>query len=217
MVSLVLSTLGRPKEEKLLKALEQFSVDHLIVDHLYYFTPASAAVERLQTLPQETVICSWLNERAARWVLRFLGVDGDFQHQNLADIDDLAAFVSSLPKGEGVRERLTEEQNERWYPVLDYELCTSCQQCLDFCLFGVYELQDDKVVVANPGKCKPGCPACARVCPQKAVMFPHYEKDQTIAGVLPKEEKAQPCCCCANSSTEDSIDELISDLDELEL
>jgi len=37
-------------------------------------------------------------------------------------------------------------------------------------------------VVRNPDQCKPGCPACSRVCPQSAIMFPRYEKDAAIAG-----------------------------------
>ncbi|HEX8311367.1 MAG TPA: ferredoxin family protein, partial [Chthoniobacteraceae bacterium] len=25
-----------------------------------------------------------------------------------------------------------------WFPVIDYDRCTNCMQCLSFCLFGVY-------------------------------------------------------------------------------
>jgi ferredoxin len=39
-----------------------------------------------------------------------------------------------------------------------------------------------KVEVRNPDSCKTGCPACARICPQSAIMFPLYEKDEAIAG-----------------------------------
>ena len=46
---------------------------------------------------------------------------------------------------------------------------------LSFCLFGVYEVgENGRVVVKEPGNCKPGCPACARVCPEAAIMFPKY-------------------------------------------
>jgi ferredoxin len=54
---------------------------------------------------------------------------------------------------------------------------------LQFCLFGVYELDaEEKVTVGNPDRCKTGCPACSRICPQSAIMFPLYEKDAAIAG-----------------------------------
>ncbi len=71
----------------------------------------------------------------------------------------------------------------RWYPVVDYARCIDCGHCVQFCLFGVYEqAEDGSILVANPDKCKPGCPACSRICPQGAIIFPHYRKDAAIAG-----------------------------------
>ena len=69
-----------------------------------------------------------------------------------------------------------------WYPVIDYARCTACGQCADFCLFGVYEKQENKVVVVHPHGCKNNCPACGRICPQTAIVFPKYEKPGAIAG-----------------------------------
>lgn len=60
-----------------------------------------------------------------------------------------------------------------WYPVIDYSRCTNCGQCHEFCLFGVYEKKEHgKIVVANPTNCKNNCPACARICPETAIIFP---------------------------------------------
>jgi NAD-dependent dihydropyrimidine dehydrogenase PreA subunit len=62
-----------------------------------------------------------------------------------------------------------------WFPVIDYDRCKNCSQCLNFCLFGVYELsQDGKVEVVKPANCKTNCPACARACPERAIIFPKY-------------------------------------------
>jgi len=62
-----------------------------------------------------------------------------------------------------------------WFPVIDYDRCVNCKQCLNFCLFGTFQLDDQsKVWVENPSHCKTNCPACARVCPQKAIIFPKY-------------------------------------------
>jgi Pyruvate/2-oxoacid:ferredoxin oxidoreductase delta subunit len=62
-----------------------------------------------------------------------------------------------------------------WFPVIDYDRCTNCMQCLSFCLFGVYGVDErQKIQVQNNDNCKTNCPACSRVCPEAAIMFPKY-------------------------------------------
>jgi NAD-dependent dihydropyrimidine dehydrogenase PreA subunit len=62
-----------------------------------------------------------------------------------------------------------------WFPVIDYTRCTNCMQCLSFCLFDVYGVSaDKKIQVQNQSNCKTDCPACSRVCPEVAIMFPKY-------------------------------------------
>ncbi|NBV85840.1 MAG: ferredoxin family protein, partial [Verrucomicrobia bacterium] len=63
-----------------------------------------------------------------------------------------------------------------WFPVIDYDRCTNCMQCLSFCLFGVYGVDSDrKLQVQNQDNCKTNCPACSRVCPEAAILFPKYK------------------------------------------
>jgi NAD-dependent dihydropyrimidine dehydrogenase PreA subunit len=79
-------------------------------------------------------------------------------------------------------EQLLAPADRRWYPVIDYSRCTNCLECLDFCLFGVYGVDSmDRILVENQDSCKKGCPACSRVCPEQAIMFPEY-KAAAIAG-----------------------------------
>ncbi len=79
-------------------------------------------------------------------------------------------------------EQLLTQAARRWYPVIDYGRCTNCMECLDFCLFGVYGVDSlDRILVENQDNCKRGCPACSRVCPEQAIMFPDY-KTPAIAG-----------------------------------
>lgn len=63
-----------------------------------------------------------------------------------------------------------------WFPVIDYSRCTHCMQCLSFCLFDVYgATPEGKISVQNQDNCKTDCPACSRVCPEVAIMFPKYK------------------------------------------
>ena len=63
-----------------------------------------------------------------------------------------------------------------WFPVIDYDRCTNCMQCLSFCLFGVYGADSaGHIQVQNNDNCKTNCPACSRVCPEAAIMFPKYK------------------------------------------
>jgi len=75
-----------------------------------------------------------------------------------------------------------------WFPVIDYDRCTNCKQCLEFCLFGVFEADAaGKMTVTNPASCKTHCPACARICPQAAIVFPKVE-DTPINGAEVEDE-----------------------------
>jgi NAD-dependent dihydropyrimidine dehydrogenase PreA subunit len=78
--------------------------------------------------------------------------------------------------------RIDEQTGRRWYPVIDYSRCTNCLECLDFCLFGVYGVAaGDSILVEQPDNCRKGCPACSRVCPENAIIFPQH-KSPAIAG-----------------------------------
>ena len=78
--------------------------------------------------------------------------------------------------------RIEEQAGRRWYPVIDYSRCTNCMECIDFCLFGVYGVDNvETILVEQPDNCRKGCPACSRVCPENAIMFPQH-KTPAIAG-----------------------------------
>ncbi len=78
---------------------------------------------------------------------------------------------------------------DAWYPLIDADRCSNCGSCLSFCLFGVYSRDAAGAVrVTQPGNCKPNCPACARICPENAILFPKCE-DPAINGALLSEEQ----------------------------
>jgi Pyruvate/2-oxoacid:ferredoxin oxidoreductase delta subunit len=62
-----------------------------------------------------------------------------------------------------------------WFPVIDYNRCTNCMQCMSFSLFDVYGVsKEGQIKVQNQNNCKTDCPACSRVCPEVAILFPKY-------------------------------------------
>jgi Pyruvate/2-oxoacid:ferredoxin oxidoreductase delta subunit len=78
-----------------------------------------------------------------------------------------------------------------WFPVIDYDRCTNCMQCLTFCLFDVYGVDgQEKIEVRHQDHCKTDCPACSRVCPEAAILFPKYKKGP-INGDVVREEDLQ--------------------------
>jgi len=98
---------------------------------------------------------------------------------HFVDLSDLNVD-GALARVELIREQLgMPKPGSRmpWFPVIDYDRCNNCKQCLSSCLFGVFGVDaDDQVEVQNPDQCKTGCPSCSRVCPNVAIMFSKYDK-----------------------------------------
>ena len=95
----------------------------------------------------------------------------------------------------GSMAQIDEPTSRRWYPVIDFDRCTNCMECVDFCLFGVYGIDDDETILVElPDNCRKGCPACSRVCPEQAIIFPQH-KTPAIAGASRASGKSYPSVC----------------------
>jgi NAD-dependent dihydropyrimidine dehydrogenase PreA subunit len=146
------------------------------VPDLYHLPEDSPLWARLAALPGPLLAFSWLFPRPAEWLLRRHGVGGGGLRTAQMD-DDTALDSLAAEDGAGALETFDAATGARWYPVMDGDRCTACRHCLQFCLFGVYDLDaEGRVTVANPDACKPGCPACSRICPQGAIIFPLYAR-----------------------------------------
>jgi len=96
-----------------------------------------------------------------------------FQDINGFNADRVAETVESVRAGANAAKH---GDWKPWFPVIDYDRCTNCMQCLSFCLFGVYGVDEQhRIQVQNNDNCKTNCPACSRVCPEAAIMFPKYK------------------------------------------
>lgn len=159
--------------------------DVLMIPDLYR-VPADASLRaEVARVGRPVALACSLHPRPAAQLLRDCGVEADPVIDLRACADAREAFEALDLPGVGtagaVRE-LRAPLAERWYPVIDRERCAGCRACLQFCLFGVYELNaDGQVLVARPDNCKPGCPACARICPEGAIIFPLCD-EPAIAG-----------------------------------
>jgi Pyruvate/2-oxoacid:ferredoxin oxidoreductase delta subunit len=93
------------------------------------------------------------------------------------DIDglDAPAVVGLVDQAQSAAQLSAPGKWKPWFPVIDYSRCTNCMQCLSFCLFEVYGVsKEGKIQVQNQPNCKTECPACSRVCPEVAILFPKY-------------------------------------------
>lgn len=127
--------------------------------------------------------------RAAKWLLHAAGISlegKDVQYFNMRNSDSktiLSAILGDEPSdnNDPVHDNIEKAANEEWlpwFPVIDYDRCSRCAQCFNFCLFGVYERNSDGTIrVVAPANCKTFCPACARICPEAAIMFPKISEE----------------------------------------
>ena len=195
---------GRREMEEAVEAALAGRVDVglILVADIYDLTDDSTAVERLRATGGDLIVLAWTFPRPAYWILATNRIEGrpgpsdgpdraiwclDLRKfdQAQAVVDEVARLASaargSSDNGADVV-RLDESLEPRWYPVIDFDRCTNCLECLNFCLFGVFDADEsDSIVIAEPDACRDGCPACSRICPAGAIMFPRHT-DSAIAG-----------------------------------
>ena len=138
---------------------------------------------------------------------------------------------------------VAETTKQRWYPIIDFDRCTHCLECLNFCLFGVFGVgRSNEIIIEEPDACRAGCPACSRICPQGAIMFPQHgdpaiagdanasleslklDLSQLFAGINPAEMAAAERDRALaeqegqeSPGSKDDLDELVDELDDMEL
>lgn len=177
-------------------ALTGASLPFATVDSIYDMPDDCPGVAFLRELRGDLILLGWHYARALKWTLARHGVDviapaRTVQCLNVRGLapDAVVAEVRALLGAAAIQKtQLAEPRPEakgeaRWYPVIDAGLCTNCMECLDFCLFGVYGVdQKETLRVVSPDQCRQDCPACARVCPVGAIIFPKHRANPAIAG-----------------------------------
>lgn len=141
------------------------------------FDPKVAEVVNLRSLAPEQAVARVLSTN----------IDSDSENVFAREDDNPASerppveaqLAAPVPKSPA------REDWSPWFPVIDFDRCTDCMQCLNFCLFGVFGVDAGKRVrVQNPTACKTQCPACSRVCPEAAIIFPKYRSGPISGDVV---------------------------------
>jgi Pyruvate/2-oxoacid:ferredoxin oxidoreductase delta subunit len=213
------SDADRALVERIIAAAVAHGHDVLLMPDLYCLPDDSTVWDELHRLPGPVTLWGWMHPRPLRWLLARHGVAADeWRLLDLRTVDETAGVPTPDAHHDepGQVRRLHEPAMPRWYPVIDDDRCENCGHCLQFCLFDVYAHDGEQTVrVTQPDNCKPGCPACSRICPGGAIMFPMYDKDPAIAGApdttmgldaagrrLYYQRTRQPCPTCAQLSDE---------------
>jgi NAD-dependent dihydropyrimidine dehydrogenase PreA subunit len=194
--------IGRAKLQALRASLESAHVPFTTVADLCALAARKdPLLAELVRGPETRILACY--PRAVRALFQFAGAPlapGDAQLINLREASieaalsclGLSASLAAVEEGAPENDAPAQAGNGwiPWFPVIDSERCSRCQQCLGFCLFGVYALAaDGRVVVQQPEACKTNCPACARICPQVAIIFPKYEAGVIAGAEVTDEEK----------------------------
>ena len=120
--------------------------------------------------------------RTVKWLFHASGAQlpdsAEIFNMRTSSAEDIVSSLREIETPDKNRKDIEPERKSDWipwFPVIDYDRCVNCGQCLNFCLFGVFAMgADEKVHVVKPANCKTNCPACARVCPETAIIFPKY-------------------------------------------
>ena len=179
-------------------AMAQADMRFIVVDSIYDMPDEGPAAEFLRNIQGGLLLLGWHPARALKWSLARRGVQVAERTDRVQCLDvrsatpeELISQVGAILAGAPILDALpaappTAETQSRWYPVIDYSLCTNCMECLNFCLFGVFGVDaQERLRVVSPEQCRQDCPACARVCPTGAIIFPKYKGDPAIAGAEP--------------------------------
>ncbi|MDA3800298.1 MAG: hypothetical protein PF692_14625 [Kiritimatiellae bacterium] len=131
------------------------------------------------------IACS---EKAIKAILDYINVEKSINIKgvNTETEEELLKYIDSLDQGDATKEIVS--ASDSWNPFIERSLCTNCGQCYEFCIFKVYSKNEKgEICITNPSACKDNCPACARLCPQGAIVFPKHPEPSINGSAEPIE------------------------------
>lgn len=61
---------------------------------------------------------------------------------------------------------------QAWYPIINYDLCTGCADCVMECPTEALVMSGCRPVLIQPDACG-YCAICEAVCPEEAIALPY--------------------------------------------
>ena len=162
--------IAQEKIEEVRAACSQAAIPCVMVPDLCYLSAKDPETHRRLAGAEVVLACQ---PRAARALFPDAVRYMDLRTESVDSIMDVVRSVSVTPVA---CEPASPSSWIPWFPVIDSSRCVQCKKCVDFCLFGVFAVEGASVKVVQPDHCKTDCPACARICPQNAIIFPKSEE-----------------------------------------
>ena len=97
----------------------------------------------------------------------------------VADCDVDAANLHLILKPENYREEIYISGQKA---VIDYEKCTSCGICMNYCRFDAIHHSNQRFEITETS-CD-GCQLCSRVCPAEAITMVNHDKSRWYEGTI---------------------------------
>ncbi len=189
------------KAKALSISLKKSGKPHIVLDDLCGICAKTTADLKKIFESKAKLVFIACRQRAVSSLLEYAGLGKSPDNHRVIDLlgTELDALIGELglppqPKKPASSTKAKREKSKNdwtpWFPVIDRKRCSNCGQCLSFCLFGVYS-RDEKsqIKVSKPENCKTNCPACAKICPNFAIIFPKYDEAPFDGSHLPDDAR----------------------------
>jgi NAD-dependent dihydropyrimidine dehydrogenase PreA subunit len=83
-----------------------------------------------------------------------------------------------------------------WDPTIDYQKCTVCGKCVEFCHMNAFRLErknGKKTTTVNPNSCVVLCRSCENICPSGAIDHPDEAQTREVINKLKKQSSKNRC------------------------
>ena len=135
-------------KEKIFEKVQKFDTKLLAISDLCFASVKKEKLQILNNYKKINIIACY--PRAVKWILHNAGVDIDnkeikYFNMRAQRVEDFNDFTQEFMTEKLCHKQPIFQKNLQWvpwFPVIDYNRCINCRQCVSFCLFGVYHIDE---------------------------------------------------------------------------